>query len=49
MGLLNKIFGGAIADKNDPGGSGFEDNVYRERKGLLGKVMPYITPKDKRR
>ena len=45
-GLLGKLFRSA---QPDPGNrnSDLKDDVYREQRGLLGKVMPYITPKNK--
>ena len=45
-GLLGKLFRSA---QPDPGNrnSDLKDDVYQERRGLLGKVMPYITPKNK--
>lgn len=45
-GILGKIFGAA---RPDPGNSdtNFKDDVYRERRGLLGKLAPYFTPKNK--
>ena len=49
MGLLKKLGLRPVADKNDPGGSGFKDNVHRENKGLLGKLVKQISPDEKRR
>ena len=45
-GLLGKLFRSA---QPDPGNrnSDLKDDVYREQRELLGKVMPYITPKNK--
>lgn len=44
MGLLDKIMKPARPDAGNTN-SDFKDDVYREQRGLLGKIMGRISPK----